>query len=177
MLRNIFVCLAIGKRGIHLGFWGFVMSLRQSFAAVLQMLRQSKGNTQRSMASSLDQTTISKVESGKHSVTLDVSQKLAAALDLELTALIALTVSRDSNRKPREVLLASLAEIEALGLADTNQTSEPERKVPLNVSAARKKWQAVQELKGKGLTRSQAAKQLGMPESTLRRLWNQVSED
>ncbi|MFP3681431.1 helix-turn-helix transcriptional regulator, partial [Pseudomonas sp. SIMBA_041] len=96
-------------------------SLRQSFAAVLQMLRQSKGNTQRSMASSLDQTTISKVESGKHSVTLDVSQKLAAALDLELTALIALTVSRDSNRTPREVLLASLAEIEALGLADTNQ--------------------------------------------------------
>lgn len=152
------------------------MSLRQSFAAVLQMLRQSKGNTQRSMASNLDQTTISKVESGKHSVTLDVSQKLAAALDLELTALIALTVSSDSNRTPREILLTSLAEIEALNLADTNQPSVPESKVPLNVSSARKKWQAVQELKGKGLTQGEAARQLGMPESTLRRLWHQRLE-
>ncbi len=153
------------------------MSLRQSFAEVLQTLRQSKGNTQRSMASSLDQTTISKVESGKHSVTLDMSQKLASALDLELTALIALTVSRDSNRTPRELLLAALAEIEALGLADINHPSAPENKVPPNVTSARRKWQAVQELKGKGLTQSEAAKQLEMPESTLRRFWHQVSKD
>ncbi|WP_122740274.1 helix-turn-helix transcriptional regulator [Pseudomonas sp. Z1-12] len=153
------------------------MSLRQSFAEVLQTLRQSKGNTQRSMASSLDQTTISKVESGKHSVTLDMSQKLASALDLELTALIALTVSRDSNRTPRELLLAALAEIEALGLADINHPSVPENKVPPNVASARRKWQAVQELKGKGLTQGEAAKQLKMPESTLRRFWHQVSKD
>lgn len=153
------------------------MSLRQSFAEVLQTLRQSKGNTQRSMASSLDQTTISKVESGKHSVTLDMSQKLASALDLELTALIALTVSRDSNRTPRELLLAALAEIEALGLADINPPSVPENKVPPNVASARRKWQAVQELKGKGLTQGEAAKQLKMPESTLRRFWHQVSKD
>ncbi|WP_313432251.1 helix-turn-helix domain-containing protein [Pseudomonas sp.] len=73
-------------------------------------------------------------------------------------------------------LLASLAEIEALNLADTNQPSIPESKVPLNVSSARKKWQAVQELKGKGLTQGEAARQLGMPESTLRRLWHQRLE-
>lgn len=177
MMRNIFVCLAIGKRGIHLGFWGFVMSLRQSFAAVLQMLRQSKGNTQRSMASSLDQTTISKVESGKHSVTLDVGQKLAAALDLELTALIALAVSRDSNRTPREILLTSLAQLEALELADTNQPSEAGSKLPLNVVSAREKWQAVQELKDQGLTQSEARKKLDMPESTVRRLWHLKREN
>lgn len=153
------------------------MSLRQSFAEVLQMLRQSKGNTQRSMASSLDQTTISKVESGKHSVTLDVGLKLAAALDLELTALIALTVSRESNRTPRDVLLASLAEIEALELADTVLSSEPERKIPLNVSSARKKWQAVQKLKAQGFTQSDARKQLALPESTVRRLWHQTRQD
>ncbi|OUS84319.1 transcriptional regulator [Pseudomonas putida] len=152
------------------------MSLRQSFAAVLQMLRQRKGVTQHSMATQLDQTTVSKVESGKHSVTLDVSHKLAAALDLELTALVALTVSRDSNRTPREVLLASLAEIEALELADAHHPSEPDNKVPLNVLSAREKWQAVQELKAKGFTQGEAARQLGIPESTLRRLWHQKQE-
>ncbi|MFR0696874.1 helix-turn-helix domain-containing protein [Enterobacterales bacterium AW_CKDN230030176-1A_HGKHYDSX7] len=152
------------------------MSLRQSFAAVLQMLRQRKGVRQHSMAAQLDQTTVSKVESGKHSVTLDVSQKLAAALDLELTTMVALTVSRDSNRTPREVLLASLAEIEALELADAHQPSEPDCKVPLNVLSAREKWQAVQELKAKGFTQGEAARQLGMPESTLRRLWHQKQE-
>ncbi|MFG0820650.1 helix-turn-helix domain-containing protein [Pseudomonas sp. GLN_3] len=152
------------------------MSLRQSFAAVLQMLRQRKGVRQHSMATQLDQTTVSKVESGKHSVTLDVSHKLAAALDLELTTLVVLTVSRDSNRTPREVLLASLAEIETLELADAHQPTEPDCKVPLNVLSAREKWQAVQELKGKGLTQGEAARQLEMPESTLRRLWHQRLE-
>ncbi|MBI6909784.1 helix-turn-helix domain-containing protein [Pseudomonas palleroniana] len=153
------------------------MSLRQSFAETLQMLRQRKGITQQSMTCRLDQTTISKVESGKHSVTLDVSQKLATALDLELTALVALTASRDGKRTPREVLLASLAEIEALELADANLASEPYSKVPLNILSARDKWQAVQALKEQGLTQGEAAKQLEMPESTLRRLWHQVSKE
>lgn len=151
------------------------MSLRQSFAAVLQMLRQLKGLTQHSMATQLDQTTVSKVESGKHSVTLDVSHKLAAALDLELTTLVVLTVSRDSNRTPGKSF-ASLAEIETLELADAHQPTEPDCKVPLNVLSAREKWQAVQELKGKGLTQGEAARQLEMPESTLRRLWHQRLE-
>lgn len=110
-------------------------------------------------------------------MTLDVGLKLAAALDLELTALIALTVSRESNRTPRDVLLASLAEIEALELADTVLSSEPERKIPLNVSSARKKWQAVQKLKAQGFTQSDARKQLALPESTVRRLWHQTRQD
>lgn len=153
------------------------MSLRQSFAAVLQMLRKRKGVTQHSMATRLDQTTVSKVESGKHSATLDVSQKLAAALDLELTALVAFTVAHDSNRTPREVLLASLAEIEALELADAIQPSVPDSKVPLNVLSAREKWHAVQELKAQGLSQSEARKQLDLPESTVRRLWHLKREN
>ena len=87
---------------------------------------------------------ISKVESGRHSVTLDISQKLAAALDLELTVLVALTVSRDTHRTPREILLASLAEVEALDLSDAILSPESGSKVPLNVLSAREKWQAVQ---------------------------------
>lgn len=153
------------------------MSLRTSFAAVLQMLRQRKGIRQHSMAGRMDQTTISKVESGKHSVTLDMGQKLAAALDLELTVLVALTVSRDTIRTPREILLASLAEIEALDLADAVLSSEPDSKVPLNVLSAREKWRAVQVLKERGLTQGEAAKQLEMPESTLRRLWHQPPKE
>lgn len=149
------------------------MSLRQSFAVVLQMLRQRKGITQHSMATRMDQTTISKVESGKHSATLEISQKLAAALDLELTALIALTASIDSNRTAREVLLTSLAEIEALELADITIPAQASKKEPISVSAAKVKFQAVQELKAKGLSQAEAAKELGLPESTLRRLWHQ----
>ena len=153
------------------------MSLRTSFAAVLQMLCQRKGIPQHSMVARLDQTTISKVESGRHSVTLDISQKLAAALDLELTVLVALAVSRDTHRTPREILLASLAEVEALDLSDAILSPESGSKVPLNVLSAREKWQAVQALREKGVTQAGAAKQLGMPESTLRRLWHQAPKE
>lgn len=153
------------------------MSLRLSFAAVLQNLRMLKGLSQHSMATRLDQTTVSRLETANRSVTLDVSFKLAAALGVEATTLVALTAASYDQRTAREILLASLAEIEALGLADTKLPTEPGSRGAANVLSAREKLLAVQKLKEKGLTQSEAAKQLGMPESTLRRLWHQVLED
>ncbi|MEE4085919.1 MULTISPECIES: helix-turn-helix domain-containing protein [Pseudomonas syringae group] len=153
------------------------MSLRLSFAAVLQMLRKRKGLSQYSIATRLDQTTVSKLETATRSVTLDVSYKLAAALGVEATTLVALTAASYDQRTPREILLASLAEIEALELADTTLPKVPGSKDAANVLSAREKWQAVQALKEEGFTQGKAAKQLGMPESTLRRLWHQVSKD
>nr|WP_259641539.1 helix-turn-helix domain-containing protein [Pseudomonas syringae group genomosp. 7] len=48
---------------------------------------------------------------------------------------------------------------------------------PSRVLEAKRKWLAVQELKAKGLSQSEAAKHLGVPESTLRRLWHQTLKD
>ncbi|WPK02112.1 helix-turn-helix domain-containing protein [Pseudomonas putida] len=153
------------------------MSLRQSFAAALQLLRLRKGISQPAMTKHVDQRTVSNLELAKSSVTLDTGYKLAAGLEIEAVTLVALTIASHHQRTAREILLASLAEIEALDLADAAVPAEPERLTPLNISGAREKLEAVQELKAKGLTQVEAARQLGMPESTLRRLWHQASKD
>lgn len=149
------------------------MLLRQSFAAVLQMLRIRKGISQPSMSKYVDQRTVSNLELAKSSVSLETTLKLAAGLEVEAATLIALTVASNDHRTPRDILLASLAEIEALELADCALPKHPETKTPLNVSAAREKLQAVQQLKARGTTQAEAARELGLPESTLRRLWHQ----
>ncbi|ENY79699.1 Fis family transcriptional regulator [Pseudomonas putida TRO1] len=149
------------------------MLLRQSFAAVLQLLRMRKGISQPSISKHVDQRTVSKLELAKSSVSLETSYKLASGLQVEATTLIALTVASHDHRTAREILLSSLAEIEALELADIALPEHPESKTPLNVSAAREKLQAVQQLKAKGTTQAEAARELGLPESTVRRMWHQ----
>lgn len=153
------------------------MSLRYSFAAALRLLRLRKGIPQPAMTKYVNQQTVSKLELAKSSVSLDTSYKLAAGLEIETVSLVALTIAAHDKRTAREILLASLAEVEGLDLADVAIPSEPDQLAPLNISAARAKLQAVQELKAKGLTQVEAARELAMPEATLRRLWHQKLED
>ncbi|MBD8730972.1 helix-turn-helix domain-containing protein [Pseudomonas sp. CFBP 13710] len=149
------------------------MSLRKSYAAVVQLLRSQKGLSQRDISGSVTQSHISVLELGKSSATVDMSAQIATALKVEPITLLALAVASHEKRSVREALLAALAEAEALGLADTLLPSEPQALAAPSVVEARKKWLTVQGLKAKGLSQSEAARQLGMPESTLRRLWHQ----
>lgn len=152
------------------------MSLRYSFAAVLQLLRIRKGLSQASMSGGVDQRTVSKVELAKSSVSVDTSYALAAALGVSPTTLLALTMASYDQSSPRETLLASLAEIEALGLADAPLPTQLQTTTRINVSRANKRLVAVQELKLAGVSQAEASRQLGLPESTVRRLWRQELE-
>jgi transcriptional regulator with XRE-family HTH domain len=128
------------------------------------------------MSGGVDQRTVSKVELAKSSVSVDTSYALAAALGVSPTTLLALTMASYDQSSPRETLLASLAEIEALGLADAPLPTEPQTTTRLNVSDARKRWGTVQELKLAGFSQAETSRQLGIPESTVRRLWRQELE-
>jgi transcriptional regulator with XRE-family HTH domain len=152
------------------------MSLRHSYAAVLRLLRTQKGLLQANLAGSLTQANISSLELAKNSATVDMSVQIAAALKVEPVTLLALAVASHEKRTVREVLLASLAEVETLGLADVQLPTEPQPLTTAVVKEARKKWLAVQDLKARGFSQSQAAKELGIPGSTLRRLWHRKSE-
>jgi transcriptional regulator with XRE-family HTH domain len=154
-------------------YWDSEMSLRKSYAAVVQLLRTQKGLSQAGLSGVVTQTHVSELEQGKSSATVDMSARLALALNVEPITLLALAVASHEKRSVREALLASLAEAEALGLADTLLPSEPQALAAPSVVEAKKKWLAVQGLKAKGLSQSEAARHLGMPESTLRRLWHQ----
>ena len=153
------------------------MSLRKSYAAVVQLLRTQKGLSQAGLSGFVTQAHVSELEQGRSSATVDMSARLALALNVEPITLLALTVASHEKRSMREVLLASLAEAEALGLADRPLPTEPKAINPPRELEAQRKWLAVQELKTKGLSQSEAARQLGLPESTLRRLWHRPSKE
>lgn len=153
------------------------MSLRKSYAAVVQLLRTQKGLSQAGLSGAVTQTHVSELEQGKSSATVDMSARLALALNVEPITLLALAVASHEKRSVREVLLGSLAEAEALGLADTLLPSEPKVMSPSRELEAKRKWLAVQDLKMEGLSQGEAARQLQIPESTLRRLWHQPSKD
>lgn len=125
------------------------------------------------MSGDVDQRTVSKVELAKSSVSVDTSYALAAALGVSPTTLLALTMASYDQSSPRETLLASLAEIEALGLADAPLPTQLQTTTRINVSRANKRLVAVQELKLAGVNQAEASRQLGLPESTVRRLWRQ----
>ncbi len=168
--------MAAGKRGIPFAFGELAMSLRYSFAACLQLLRTRKGLFQEDIANvggSVSQPYVSKLELGKSVVSLDTSYQIAAALKVEPITLLALTVASHDQKTAREMLLTSLAELDALELADATLPTEPAELTRPGTDGARKKWDAVQDLKKRGFTQAQAAKELGIPESTLRRLWHQ----
>jgi transcriptional regulator with XRE-family HTH domain len=155
------------------------MSLRYSFAASLQLLRTHKGLSQENLADvdgSVSQPYVSKLELGKSAVSLDTSYQLAAALKVEPITLLALAVASHEKKTAREMLLASLAELDALKLADVTLPTEPAELTRPGTESARVKWETVQDLKKRGFTQRQATKELGIPESTLRRFWHQKLE-
>jgi transcriptional regulator with XRE-family HTH domain len=171
--------MAAGKRGIPFVFGELAMSLRYSFAASLQLLRTRKGLLQEDIANvggSVSQPYVSKLELGKSVVSLDSSYQLAAALNVEPITLLALTVASHKHVTAREILLTALAELDALELADASLPMKPAELARHGTESARMKWEAVQDLKKRGFTQAQATKELGIPESTLRRLWHQKLE-
>lgn len=148
------------------------MSLRYSFAAVLQLLRAQKGLIQNDIGCVVSQPHISKLEQAKSQVSLDTAYQLASSMKIEPAALFALVNASHLRCTAREVLRAALADLEDMGLADAALPIAPRQPLPPGVLKARKKWIAVQKLKSSGLSQAQAAKELDMAESTLRRLWH-----
>jgi len=153
------------------------MSLRKSYAAVLQLLRITKGLSQQEVAGKGVQSHVSQIENAKTTATIDVTCELAAALKIHPTAFLALILASQEQRTARDVLSAALADIEELGLADQTLPKTPKRLVAPRVEEAVRKREAVQDLKAKGLTQAEAAKILDIPEATLRRLWHQSASE
>ncbi|WP_341961788.1 helix-turn-helix domain-containing protein [Pseudomonas sp. RC10] len=150
------------------------MSLRESFGAVLQLLRTQKGLTQGDISKTVAQSHISQLESAKTSPTVEVSCELASALDVQRISLLVLALASFEGETARKTLMDCLSELEELGLADVALPSKSEVMMTPAMIEAERKRQAVQALKSKGLTQAQAAKELGLAETTLRRLWRQT---
>ncbi|POF88769.1 helix-turn-helix domain-containing protein [Pseudomonas putida] len=90
------------------------MTLKSSFANVLRVLRNQRNITQRGFADTTSRTYLSKLETGRSSLTLDKLEQLSERLDMSPLTLVALTLSEDTGRTANELLARTQKEIRAL---------------------------------------------------------------
>lgn len=148
------------------------MLLRQAYAAVLQLLRARLGLSQHDIALTVTQSHVSQLEAVKTSATLEVSQELAEALHLHPVSFLALVYAAKDQRPAREVLHLALEQLDAINLLDTPLPIKPEKLPYPQTVAAQRKWESVQKLKKEGHSQAEVMQILGMPKSTVGRLWH-----
>lgn len=150
------------------------MSTHEGFGAALRWLRVKKGLNQKDLSGAVAASHVSQLEAGKTSPTVKVAGDLALALGLSPSALLAAAAASDLGATPRTVLLQAIDDLERLGVIDTvppasaQGTDSPH---PTSARAARTRTQ-VQELKARGLTQVEVARDLGIPRSTVQRHWH-----
>lgn len=147
------------------------MSLRHSFAAVLQLLRSQQGLSQQDVSGPVPPQTVSALEAARSTATIDTLSNLATSLNVSPASLFAMVVASEKQETTRQVLLEALAEVEALGRADEILERQPREIEHPRVVAAREKWKAVQALKKDGLTQAEVTRALGYSKGTVWRLW------
>lgn len=148
------------------------MSLRKAYAATLQWLRVRRGLSQADFQDKADQGHISRLEASAVSASVDLSADLARALSLRPLSFLTLVAAADEGKTARSALDEVFAELQQLGVLDEVLPSEPKTLVSPQTAAVAEKLSKVQELKSTGLSQTEVSKQLGMPRTTVRRLWH-----
>ena len=153
------------------------MLQREALAGALRAIRSLRGLHYGDLARSVSKSQLGDLETGKRTVTLEKLAELADGLQIELTALLALTISIQRG-EPCELTLsrASSALLEFRDAGGHQLVAEQYLKGELQTRSPgkpkkTKDWEAVQAIKAAGLTQADAAKQLGLARTTVHRYW------
>ncbi|WP_443691304.1 helix-turn-helix domain-containing protein [Pseudomonas sp.] len=145
------------------------MSLRNAFAAALQFMRTHKGFSQRDVASTMDQSHVSRLEGATRSVSLEISEKLAEALQLHPMSLLTLVYAAQSGQSPQAVLQRTRDDLEALDLLNAAIPPEPVKADHPRVVEAAELYRQVNELLAEGHSQAEVARRLNVSRSTITR--------
>ncbi|MFF7061394.1 helix-turn-helix domain-containing protein [Pseudomonas sp. NPDC008258] len=98
------------------------MSLKSSFASVLRAVRSVRNLSQSGFGDVTSRTYLSKLETGKSSITLDKLDQLSERLELSPLTLLTLTLSESTGQPAQELIVKLRSELEDLqqsgGLSD-----------------------------------------------------------
>ncbi|AJF51547.1 TPA: helix-turn-helix transcriptional regulator [Pseudomonas aeruginosa] len=148
------------------------MSLRKAYAATLQWLRIRRGLSQSDLQKQADQAHISRLEASTTSATVDLTSELADALGVTPLSFFTLLAAANEGKTPRTALIETLAELQIQGLLDEKLPAEPQKLPPPRQVAAAEKLRAIRALKEAGLSQAEVCKKLGLPSSTVGRMWH-----
>lgn len=155
------------------------MLQREALAGALRAIRSLRGLHYGDLARSTSKNQLGYLETGKRTVTLEKLADLADALGIELTALVALTVSiqrAESYELTLSRASSALLDFQIAGghqlIAEQYLDGELQGR-PTGKPKMSKNLEAVQAVKAAGLTQAEAVKQLGLAKSTVNRYWKE----
>lgn len=148
------------------------MSLSEAFATVVRALRQTSGMSQDDLPL-IDRSYLSRVERGKGNVSIEMLLKISKMLDAEATVLMLLTTSLLSEEAADAVLerisrkLETLKETGVIELISSGGMPRQHGR-PSNLAAG-ERLKLAPQLKQKGLSNSEIARELDVSKSTVQR--------
>ncbi|VVP85878.1 hypothetical protein PS925_00920 [Pseudomonas fluorescens] len=153
------------------------MPLKQSLAAVVRLVRRSRGLNKDDLQGVLDQKHIYNLENARSSVTLDTLEELASALGIDLLTLLTVAASLDRGQS-HDQLLKHLgeegSELDALGIMK-QWPGEFHEGLLVGMPAGRRtplpKIQAIRACRQRGMNQKETAKELGLSTATVSRNW------
>jgi transcriptional regulator with XRE-family HTH domain len=148
------------------------MSLGEAFAVVIRALRQKSGMSQDDL-SLLDRSYLSRVERGKGNVSIEMLLKISKMLDAEPTVLMLLTtslLSEEATDVALERISGKLETLKETGVIELISSGGRPRQIgrPSNLAAS-ERLKLAPQMKQKGLSNSEIARELDVSKSTVQR--------
>ena len=154
------------------------MPLRDSLAAVLRLVRSARGLSKDDFQGQLDPKHVYNLENAKTSVTLETLEILASTLEVDPLTLLTLATSLDRKQTHEELLKHLSKEVRMLSDLGVvaNWSGQFKNGSLLSLPAGKRtspeKIEAVFACRARGMTQKQASIELGIPSSTVNRIWN-----
>lgn len=148
------------------------MSLSEAFAVVIRALRHKSGMSQDDL-SLLDRSYLSRVERGKGNVSIEMLLKISKMLDADPTVLMLLTtslLSEEATDVALERISRKLETLKETGVIELISSGGRPRQHgrPTNLAAS-ERLKLAPQLKQKGLSNSEIARELDVSKSTVQR--------
>ncbi|MGV8865105.1 MAG: helix-turn-helix domain-containing protein [Pseudomonas sp.] len=154
--------------------------MKEELAITLRTIRQMKGIGYDALAGIISQSNLSLLEQGKIQATLPTLVKIADTLDISLLTLMALCLAiRDKEAPERELQnaqkeLHSFIESGGFKIMEHQIQDGALKKRARGTQANAQRVSAVTDLKKQGMTQAEAARELGLPASTVQRYWQRA---
>jgi len=158
------------------------MPLMPAIAALVRVIRNAKALSQEQMSGSVEARHLHNIENARSSITIDKLEAVAARLDVDPAALVVLASALAkglSDEQMLELLRKEFQKVEALGvrerLAEHYQNGKVTRVRP-GRQIDPQKLAAIRQAKAAGESQAAVSARLGLPKSTVGRLWHLPDE-
>jgi len=155
------------------------MALMPALVALLRGIRHAKGFTQEQMSGSVEARHLLNNENARSSVTLDKLEAFAQRLEIDPAALVVLVTNGLTDDQMLEHLRIEIRKPDALGSRESLTKHFDQGKVS-RVKPGRQidpdKLEAIRQAKAAGETQKSVSLRLGVPKSTVGRLWHSLED-